>query len=109
MITWDKNLRCSERIKNEIGSIRRRLRHRKLTSAVTYCITFATNENNLFDIYNMGELLFDYYRKSDIDLHIVGLADSREEACELAAELVGEVYGSTGGLDVRSYFLNAER
>ncbi len=104
MITWDDNLRCSERIRNELGSIRRRVRRRKATSAATFCITFATNEENLFDIYNMGELLFAHYRRSDVNLHILGLADSREEACELVAEMVKEVYDATGGLDVRKYF-----
>lgn len=105
MITWDDDLRCSERIQKELGSIRRRVKRRRATSASTFCITLATNEKNLFDIYNMGELLFEHYRRSDIDLHIVGLADSREEACELAAQIVGEIYEATGGLDVRKYFL----
>ena len=104
MITWDDNLRCSERIRKDLRSIRRRVRWRKATSATTFCITFATNEKNLFDIYNMGELLFEHYRRSDVDLHILGLADSREEACELVAEMVKEVYDATGGLDVRKYF-----
>ena len=104
MITWDDNLRCSERIRKELGSIRRRVKRRRATSATTFCVTLATNEKNLFDIYNMGELLFEHYRGSETDLHIIGLANTREEACELAAELIGEIYEATGGFDVRKYF-----
>ncbi len=104
MITWDDNLWCSEELKGKAARIRRRLRWRKATAAATWCITLAVNKENLFDIYNMGELLFRYYRDSDDDIHIVGLADSREAACELAASMIEKVYDQTGRLDVRGYF-----
>ena len=104
MITWDDDLRCSEELRPKIRQIRRRLRWRRATSAATFCITLASNKNDLFDIFNMGELLFRYYRDSDEDVHIVGLAESREEACELAAKMIEEIYNSTGALDVRGYF-----
>ena len=104
MITWDDNLWCSEELKPKIHQIRRRLRWRKATSAATFCITLASNKQDLFDIFNMGELLFRYYRDSDEDVHIVGRAASREEACELAAKMIEEIYNSTGALDVRTYF-----
>ncbi len=104
MITWDNNLWCSDEMRPKIQQIRRRLRWRRATSAATFCITLASNKQDLFDIFNMGELLFRYYRDSDEDVHIVGLAGSREEACELAAKMIEEIYNSTGALDVRNYF-----
>ena len=104
MITWDDDLRCSGELRPKVTQIRRRLRWRKATSAATFCITLASNKDNLFDIFNMGELLFRYYRESDEDVHIIGLASSREEACELAGQIIEEIYSSTGGLDVRAYF-----
>lgn len=104
MITWNDNLRSTESVKSNIAGIKRRLRWRKTTSVLNYCIALASNEENLFDIYNMGELLFRYYRDSDVDIHIVGLARTKDEAFELVRDIVQDVYTATGGFDVRKYF-----
>lgn len=104
MITWNNNLVCTDDITGNVGAIRRRLRFRKAASASTFAITFATNNDNLFDIYNMGELLFRYYRDSKEEIRIVGLASSRDGACELVSSMLEEVYEKTGAFDVRSYF-----
>lgn len=104
MITWNEHLVCTDDIKGSTRSVRRRLRFRKAAAANTFAIAFATNRDNLFDIYNMGELLFRYHRDSDEDIRIVGLASSREKACELVSDMLSEVYEKTGAFDVRSYF-----
>lgn len=104
MITWNEHLVCTDDLSDYAKSIRRRLRFRKAASATTFAIAFSTNEDNLFDIYNMGELLFRYHRDSDEDVRIVGLATSRESACELVSKMLAEIYEKTGAFDVRSYF-----
>lgn len=104
MITWNDNLVCTDDVKGRERSIKRRLRFRKAALANTFAIAFATNGDNLFDIYNMGEFLFKYYRKSSEEIRIVGLASSRESACELVSSMISEVYEKTGTLDVRKYY-----
>ena len=109
MITWDENLLCAEDVKSPVSTIRRRLRWRRSTTCLTYCITYARNGTDLFDIYNMAEFMFKSYAQSSEELHIIGLAGSRETACELAGEIVGRVYERTGGFDVRGYFDSLSR
>lgn len=104
MITWNEHLVCTDDITGDVRSIKRRLRFRKAAAAATFAITFATNNDNLFDIYNMGELLFRYYRDSDEKITIVGLASSREGACELVSKMLEDVYKETGTFNVRGYY-----
>lgn len=73
----------------------------KVTISV-YCIAMASNPNNLFDIYNTNEFLFQYYRQKEIK--VVGLASSKESAFEMVADIVNDVYQQTGKLDVRTFF-----
>ena len=80
MITWDDHIRFTPKTKKKFGRIKRRLRRHKLTSVLSYCIAFPTNPENKLDIYNMGELLFKRYEEYDDEIHIIGLAESRDAA-----------------------------
>lgn len=104
MITWNDNIRIAEGIDYSVKTVKRRLRWRLTSAALTWCVALAVNENNLLDIYNMGELNFKYYAKSNTEIHVVGIAPSRDAACELASEIIGEIYSETGGFNVRDYF-----
>ena len=68
-------------------------------------IAFASNENNLLDIIPAQELLLSGYPKRQ--LYVVGLAKGYDEAVEVAASIVDEVYRATGTFDIRGYL--AER
>jgi hypothetical protein len=67
-----------------------------------YCIAFASHPDNLFDIMDANELLFPHYKKSEI--HIIGLAQGKEEAVDLVQGMLMEVYKETGDFNVRAYF-----
>ncbi|MBB2183686.1 hypothetical protein H0486_12455 [Lachnospiraceae bacterium MD1] len=77
------------------------INNREATFGV-YCIAFASNPGNLFDIMDANELLFPHYSKYDI--RIAGLAKGKEEALELVVDMLMEVYRETGDFDVRTYF-----
>lgn len=104
MITWDNNIRFTPKVKKKFGRIKRRLRRHKLTSVLSYCIAFPTNPENKLDIYNMGELLFKRYEEYDDEIHIIGLAESKDAAIGLAADIISEVYERTDSFDVQKYF-----
>ncbi len=104
MISWSENLRTTDKLRNKTEKIKLRVEKKKLTGIGTFCICFAQNTDNLFDIYNMGELMFSHYRNSSNRIHIIGIAESRDKAKELAAALIDEVFKNTGGFDVRNYF-----
>lgn len=67
-----------------------------------YCIAFASNEKNLFDIVETNELLFEHYKRNQI--YIIGLTKGKENAVELTQNLLLEVYQNTGDFKVREYF-----
>lgn len=101
MIKWYDNLYIDKLLKNKKKKIMKRIDEGKLTLHI-YCITLASNGNNLFDIMNANELLFHYYKKKD--MHILGLALGRESAIEIVAKMIEEIYKSTGDFKVRDYF-----
>lgn len=102
MISWSNQLFTSKSInKRELKSIKKKINKNRFLKDV-YCITFASNTENLFDIYNVKQFIFTYYKKKDI--HILGLAKSKEEACELIIEMIEEIYKETGEFKVRDYF-----
>ncbi len=62
-----------------------------------------SKERNILDIYNSLELIQPHYRGRD--KYIVGLAHGKENAIELAASIVGEMYNMNKNFDIRT-FLN---
>ena len=104
MITWDEHVRFTPKTKKKFGRVKRRLRRHRLLTALNYCVAFPTNPENKLDIYNMGELLFKRYEEYDEEIHIIGLAESREAAIGLAADIIAEVYDRTDSFDIKKYF-----
>lgn len=101
MITWDKNMRCGEKVVHSRKKLIRRITRRKPVINI-YCIAIASNARNLLDIYNANELMLPYYKKTR--LHMVGLARGRDEALQLAADMITEIYLETDSFNVRDYF-----
>jgi hypothetical protein len=102
MIKWAKNLFLSENITpKKKAKIIKNIEKRNLMLEV-YCITFASNPENLFDIMNANEFLFPYYSRKEIQ--ILGIALSKREAFELVKDMLEEIYRETGGFQVREYF-----
>lgn len=104
MISWDSYVRCSPGLTFSVSSVKRRLKFKKLTAIGTFAVALPSNPENILDIYNLGELQFNVYGNCMADIHIIGLAESREAACELASEIIAEVYGKTGSVTVRDFY-----
>ena len=60
-----------------------------------------TRDRNILDIFNSLELMQPHYKGRK--KYIVGIARSKQAAVELAADIVGEMYGASGGFDLRAY------
>lgn len=106
MIKWADNLYLSKDITlKKKNKLMKAIESGLLTFEV-YCITFASNPNNLFDIINANDLLFPYYRKRKI--YVLGLATSREAAKLLVKDMLEEVYNETGEFRVREYYRMSE-
>ncbi len=101
MIIYNKPLYCSDSVSELEHKIISNVSKGKKNKDI-YCIIFATNDKNLFDIMDINDLLQPYYEK--LPIHIIGLAKGKDEAVLLAKDLVKEVYVKTGGFEVREYF-----
>lgn len=101
-MTWHENLYVGESIVHKTNKIKWKICHNAGQLSV-YVITLASNEQNLLDIIPAQELMQKGYPKQD--LYVVGLAKGYEEAVEVAASIVDEVYQATGTFGVRSYLV----
>ncbi len=72
-----------------------------------YVITFPSNRENLLDIIPAWELMQKAYPKKK--LYVIGLAKGYDEAIELAASIVNEVYQNTGTFAVTDYLMKKKR
>lgn len=101
MIQWTSRVYVGEGLKKKKDKVIASISNRRITSDI-YCIAFASQPENLFDIMNANELLFPHYQNSDIK--ILGLAKGKDEATNLVQDILMKVYNNTGEFDVRNYF-----
>lgn len=104
-MTWHENLYVGESIIHKTDKIKWKICHNAGQLSI-YVIALASNEQNLLDIIPARELMQKGYPKQG--LYIVGLAKGYEEAVEVAASIVDEVYRATGSFAVRSYLTAGE-
>jgi hypothetical protein len=101
MISWTSRLYVGDKMKKKKEQVMASINNREAAFGV-YCITFAAHPDNLFEIIDANQLLYPYYKKSEI--RIVGLAKGKKEAIGLVQNMLMEVYHKTGNFDVRTYF-----
>lgn len=105
-MTWYEDLYVGESIIHKTSKIIWKIRHNAGVLNI-YVIALASNENNLLDIIPAHELLQKGYPKQQ--LYIVGLAKGYDEAVEVAAAIIAEVYQKTGTFAVRKYLIKKSR
>ena len=102
-MTWHEKLYVGESIVHKTKKIKWKICH-NAGQVNIYVITLASNEQNLLDIIPAHELLQKGYPKES--LYVVGLAKGYDEALEVAASIVDEVYQATGAFAVREYLID---
>lgn len=105
-MTWNEDLYVGESIIHKTGRVKWKIRHNAGQIDI-YVITLASNEQNLLDIIPAQELLQPAYPKQD--LVVVGLAKGYDEALEVAASIVDEVFKNTKTFAVRTYLSQKRR
>ena len=98
---WYDNLYFDEENAKKKARLLRRLEKGKPEPNVYVLALPDTRDRNILDIFNSLELMQPHYKCSK--KYIVGIARSKQAAVELAADIVGEMYGASGGFDLRAY------
>ncbi len=101
MIIWNETMYFGESVKKKHRRMIYAINRGKRTKGV-YCIAFASNEENLFDILPANELTFSHYKNGEV--HILGLAGNKEEATLVVRDMIVDVYRATGEFRVREFF-----
>ncbi len=102
MLDFRKELFVGESVREDYQKLVPRIRKGKPVKKGITLIAYAVNGVDLFDLLSAKEMVFPLRRSQDI--YVLGIAGSREEALAMVQDMVMEVYGQTGGFDVRKYF-----
>lgn len=98
---WYDNLYFDEENAKKKARLLRRLEKGKSEPNVYVLALPDSRDRNILDIFNSLELMQPHYKGRK--KYIVGIARSKQAAVELAADIVGEMYGASGGFDLRAY------
>lgn len=98
MITYSDNLYIGDTVKH-INRIKRKIKLGKGQIRL-YLITLANNCDQL-DIFHNSMLKQRFYRK--LDLKVVGIANSYDEALLLIQDILEDTMAETGTTDMKSY------
>ncbi len=105
-MVWLKDFYAGEGIAEKKQKIKWKIIH-NVGQFNIYVIALSSSPSNLLDIIPSWELMQRYYPKQD--MLIVGVDKGYDNAIELAAKIVIDVFHKTGNLNIRNYFLDQYR
>lgn len=103
---WYRNLYLGP---NAAGNIRR-IREKAAAGewmAYVYYVTLPSSAGQLLDIFHNAMLLQPFFADRQCT-DIVGVAEGKAEAYELARRILEEIYGQTGAFDGAAFFLEED-
>ena len=101
-LKWREDYYVGEGIK-DAAKARKRIDAGRMAFGV-YLVTLSENPGNLLEIVPSYMLIQkSYYARCP---EIVGMAKGKDEAIDLAVDIVKNIYGETGAFQVKEYFKN---
>ena len=102
MLKWREDYYVGEGIK-DAEKTKKRIDAGKVALGV-YLVTLSENPGNLLEIIpSYMQIQKSYYAKCP---EIIGMAKGKDEATDLAVDIVKNIYGETGAFQVKEYFKN---
>ena len=98
-MNWHKKLFLGSEAAKKKAKIISNLENHKISFGV-YVIILSVNQKDIFDILPSHMLFKENYK----DCEIVGISVTKDEAYEVCAKIINEVYDKTGTYKVREYF-----
>lgn len=106
MIKWYHNLYLDEKAAKKEKKFRKCVTSEKILKRHCTVIALASNEENLFDIFDTKELYFRYNRRRE--LYVIGLAVNYESALELLQIMLSDVMAAEKTFSPRQFFDRAQ-
>lgn len=79
---------------------------RKNKPEAIYCITTPIGSTGIMEIYQLTELLKKQYRKYRHRVTVLGIALDYQDACELAGDIVLDMYNTCHEINLQNYLGN---
>lgn len=102
MLKWKTGYYVGNGIKNP-EKTRKKIDNRKAAPGI-YLVTLSENPGNLLEIFPAVLLVQRAFYA--ICPEILGMAKGKEDAMEMAADIIREIYESTGAFQVKEYYKN---
>ncbi len=99
---WYSDLYVGDTIKEKKNRIVRQVKQKGRARDV-FLVALPANPGNLLDI--IPSRFSGQYE----DLHVIGIAKGKDEACQVAAEIIGQVYRETGAFDIPGFLRMQEK
>ena len=99
-IRWYKKLYVGPSLEGLKRTMRYEIKYHRIPVGY-YLITLPSTDNNVFDIWPSEQIKMPWMRKKILD--VVGIAGSKQEACELAGKMIYEAYRAAGTVDMKTY------
>lgn len=101
---WYRELYVGESAKKKQYEIIWKVKH-GIGMLNVYLITLPSNDKNLLDIFKASVLKQKHFRNVIFrkDIYIVGIACGYDEAVELSADIVNDIYNKTKTFKVKDY------
>lgn len=102
MIKWYRDLYLDDKASKKEKKFRKCVESTKILKRHCTVIALASNEDNLFDIFDTKELYFRYNRIRE--LYVVGLAANYESALELLQTMLCDMMDKEQSFSPRLFF-----
>lgn len=99
-ICWYKHLYLSPSLEDMKRVVRYEIKYKKVPIGY-YLLTLPSTPNNLFDIWRSEQIHMPWMKNQVLD--VVGVAASKEEACEMAASIIYETFKVDETVNVKAY------
>lgn len=101
-MVWYRYLYVDEDMKQKTKRIKWKILHSRNVENI-FLITLSEYPQVLLEILSVSEKRKKFYPKKNC--LVVGVAKGYEESCNLACSIIMDVYGKTGGFQVKEYLL----
>lgn len=102
MLQWNEKLYIGADVKNP-EEVKDKLNQNKWMPGI-FLLTFSSNPDNLLEI--IPAIVLKQEAARSLCQEIIGIARGKEEAINLAASVIEEVYQKTGTFQVQNYIKN---
>ena len=102
---WYPDLYVDDSLRGKEHRVKWKINH-SMGLPFVYLITLAANPSNLMDVIPATNLKQKAYPREN--LTVIGMASTKDDAVNLAVQIVDELYQNTGGFDLAAY-LDAKR